>query len=87
MLPEQTDLNKYAIELRNDKQPPYGPIYSLGPVKFETLKAYIITYLKTGFIQPSKSPVGASILFDKNPNNSFHLYTNYQNLNNMTIKN
>ena len=33
VLPEQTDLNEHAIELESDKQPPYGPIYSLGPVK------------------------------------------------------
>ena len=37
-------------ELQDDKQPLYGPIYSLGPVELETLKAYIETYLKTRFI-------------------------------------
>ena len=32
-LPEQTNLNDHAIKLENDKQPPYGPIYSLKPVE------------------------------------------------------
>ena len=34
-------------------------------MELETLKIYIKTHLKTGFIRPSKSPVSASILFDK----------------------
>ena len=51
------------------------------------LKAYITTHWKTGFIQPSKSPVGAPILFNKKPNGSFRLCVNYQGLNNLTIKN
>ena len=70
MLPEWTDLNEHAIELESDKQPPYRPIYSLDPIKLETLKTYIETHLKTGFIWPSKSSAGAFILFDKNPDNS-----------------
>ena len=49
-LPENTGMNKLAIELQNSQQPPYGPIYSLGPVELETLKTYIKTHLKTGFI-------------------------------------
>ena len=51
-LPENTGINEYAIELIDDKQSLYGPIYSLGPVDLETLKAYIETHLKTGFIRP-----------------------------------
>ena len=87
VLPERTDLNEHAIELEGDKQPPYGPIYSLGPVELETLKAYIETYLKTGFIWPSKFPAGASILFNKKPDSSLCLCVNYQGLNNLMIKN
>ena len=45
------------------------------------------TYLKTGFIQPSKSLASAPILFNKKPNNSFWFYVNYQSLNNLTVKN
>ena len=59
VLPEHTKLNEHAINLEDSKQPLYGPIYSLGPVKLETLKTYIETHLKTGFLQPSKSPAGA----------------------------
>ena len=50
VLPECTKLNEHTIDLENGKQPPYGPIYSLGPVELETLKTYIETHLKTRFI-------------------------------------
>ena len=50
MLPERIKLNKHAIDPEDGKQPPYGPIYSLGPVELEFLKTYIEIYLKTGFI-------------------------------------
>ena len=87
VLPELTELNKYAIYLEDGKQPPYGPIYSLGPVELETLKIYIETHLKTGFIWSSKSPISASILFDKKPDGSLRLCIDYRSLNNLTIKN
>ncbi len=56
-------------------------------MELETLKTYIETHLKTGFIGPSKSPVGAPIFFDKKPNGSLCLCINYWDLNNLTIKN
>ena len=84
---KNTGINEQAIELVEGKQPPYGPIYSLGPVELEMLKAYIKTHLKTRFIQPSKSPARAPILFDKKPDGSLCLYVNYRGHNNLTIKN
>ena len=86
-LPEHTGINDHAIELVEGQQPPYGPIYSLGPVELETLKAYIETNLANGFIRPSKSPAGAPILFDRKSNGSLRLCVDYQDLNNFTIKN
>ncbi len=56
-------------------------------MELETLKTYIETHLKPGFIRPSKSPVGASILFDKKPDSSLRLCVDYQGLNNLSIKN
>ena len=69
-LPEHTGINDHAIELVDDWQPPYGPIYSLGPVELEILKTYIETNLKNGFIRPSKSLTEALILFDKKSDGS-----------------
>ena len=70
VLPECTGINKDAIELEDGKQPSYEPIYSLGPVELEILKTYIKTNLANGFIQPSKFPIGAPILFVRKLNGS-----------------
>ena len=40
-LPEYTGINDHSIDLINNKQPFYGPIYSLGLVELKTLKTYI----------------------------------------------
>ena len=86
-LSENTGINKHVIKLVKGKQPSYSSIYSLDPVEMETLKAYIETYLKTGFIWPSKFPADTPILFEKKPDGSLHLCINYQSFNNLTIKN
>ena len=87
MLPEYSKCNEHTINLEDGKQPLYGPIYSLGPVELETLKTYIKTHLKTGFIWLSKSPVGTPILLNKKPDNSLRLCVNYWGLNKLTMKN
>ena len=86
-LPENTGMNEHAIKLEEGKQPPFDPIYSLGPVELETLKTYIKTNLANSFIRPSKSPAGAPILFDRKPDGSLRLCVDYRGLNNITIKN
>ena len=82
-LPEHTGINNHVIELVDGRQPPYKPIYDLGPVELETLKAYIETNLANGFIKPSKSPAATLILFDRKSDGSLQLYVDY----NLTIKN
>ena len=77
VLPKRNELNEHAIDLEDGKQPPYAPIYSLGPVELETFKTYIKTHLKTGFIRPSKSLAGAPILFDMKPDGSLCLCVDY----------
>ena len=86
-LPENTRINEHAIKLEESKQPLFGPIYSLGLVELETFKTYIKTNLANGFIWPSKSPVGALILFDRKPDGSLRLCVDYRGFNNITIKN
>ncbi len=76
-LSKNTRINEHAIELLKGKQPLYGLIYALNLVELETLKAYIEIHLKTRFIQPSKSPVGTPILFNKKPDASLCLCVDY----------
>ena len=86
-LPKHTGINDPTIKLVNGQQPSYEPIYSLGPVKLETLKTYIKTNLGKEFIRPSKFPASAPILFNRKLDGSFRLCVDYQGLNNLTIKN
>lgn len=82
-----TKINNYVINLIDDKQPYYRSIYSLGQVELETLKTYIKTNLANNFIKPSKSSIDILILFIWKSNSTFYLYVNYQDLNNLSIKN
>ena len=77
VLLERTQLNEHVINLEDNKQLFYGPIYSLGLIKLKTLKRYIKTYLKIGFLRPSKSSISTLILFDKKPNGSLRLCVDY----------
>ncbi len=86
-LSEHTGINNHAIKLVHDLQPSYSPIYSLGSVELETLKAYIENNLASDFIRSFKSPAGALIFFDKKPDGSLRLCVDYRDLNNLTIKN
>ena len=86
-LPKHTGINDHLIDQIDNKQPLYGPIYSLGAVELETPKTYIETNLANGFIRSFKSPAGTSILFIRKKDNSFWLYVDYQGFNNPTIKN
>ena len=86
-LPENIGIKEHAIELEESKQPPFGPIYSLGPVELEILKTYIETNLANDFIGLFKSPSRAPILFDRKPDESLRLCIDYRGLNNIMIKN
>lgn len=84
---KRSDTNKHLINLEINKQLPYRPTYSLEPVKLEILKTYIKINLANCFIRPFKFLAGSLILFVKKPNSSLRLCINYQDLNNLTIKN
>ena len=80
-------ISNHAIKLVDNRQPPYGFIYSLGPIELESLKIYIKNNLVNGFIRPSKSSTRASILFDNKLDANLRLCLDYQYLNNLIMKN
>ncbi len=84
---EYTEINNHTIELVDDWQLSYGLVYSLRLMELETLKAYIKNNLANSFIKSSKSPVRASIFFDKKQDGSLRFFVDYWDLNNLTIKN
>lgn len=84
---KRTGINEHAIKWINSKEPSYGLIYSLGLVELGIINPYITRNLANSFIQSSKSPTEAPIIFVQKANGSLCLYVNYQSLNNLTIKN
>ena len=50
VLPNCLNINQHAIDLEPSKQKPYRLIYSLDPMKLETLKTYIEINLANQFI-------------------------------------
>lgn len=48
--PDHTNINNYAIELIDDQQSSYRPIYSLDQWKLKILKTYTKNNLTNGFI-------------------------------------
>ena len=87
VLSEHTEIDTHTIDLEEDKEPLYRPIYNLDTVELEILKTYIETNLANGFICLLISPTSALILFDKKFDKSHRLYIDYRGLNNIIIKN
>ena len=86
-LSKHTRINNHTIKLIDGQQPPYRPIYSLGPMKLKTLKDYIEINLANGFIRPSNLLADTFILFNQKSDESLWLCINYRGLNNFAIKN
>lgn len=86
VLPNHTGYD-HAIKLAPGSNPSYRPIYNLSEPKQAVLQEYIKTTLTKGWIQPSKSPAGAPVLFMPKKDGSLQLCVDYQGLNAATIKN
>jgi hypothetical protein len=77
----------HKIELVAGATPPSRPTYSLSASETVELKKQLEELEAAGFIQPSKSPFGAPILFVKKKDGTMRMCVDYRALNNVTIKN
>ena len=77
----------HRIELVPGSVPPSRPTYRLSATELAELKKQLDELIKAGFIQPSKSPFGAPILFVKKKDGTMRMCVDYRALNNITIKN
>jgi hypothetical protein len=77
-----------TIDLVERSQPPFGPIYNFSQDELARLHGYIDKNLKKGFIQHSKFPIGALILFVKKKYGFYEcVLSNYRELNQLTMNN
>ncbi|GKE18764.1 putative reverse transcriptase domain-containing protein, partial [Tanacetum coccineum] len=78
---------KFRIELIPGATPVAKSPYRLAPPELEELSRQLKELQDKGFIRPSSSPWGASVLFVKKKDGSFRMCIDYRELNNLTIKN
>lgn len=77
---------EFEIELLPGTVPISKAPYRMAPLELQELKKQLQELLDKGFIRPSHSPWGAPVLFVKNKDETFRLYIDYRELNNVTIK-
>ncbi len=75
------------IQLKDNSNLFYGPLYPLTELEREELKKYLKENLDKGFIRKSTSPAGAPVLFVKKKDGSLRLVVDFRKLNDMTIRN
>jgi hypothetical protein len=77
----------HRIELIPGTRPATRPVYRMSHHELEELRKQLDELLDNGYIQPSRSPFGAPVLFVKKKDGSLRLCVDYRALNKDTIKN
>ena len=78
--------HSYDLKIEIDSTPPLNCMYSLSQSELETLRSFINEHVNLSFIQPSKSPHSAPILFIKKKDGHLQLCVDYHGLNWITKK-
>ncbi|EPS35483.1 hypothetical protein H072_11124 [Dactylellina haptotyla CBS 200.50] len=76
----------HKIPLQEGTTPKFLPVYACTKDELEALREYIEENLRKGYIRPSRSPVGYSILFVPKKNGKLQICIDYRSLNAITIK-
>ncbi|KAL5775964.1 hypothetical protein ACOSP7_013524 [Xanthoceras sorbifolium] len=85
-LPPRREVD-HQIELEPGTKPPAKAPYRMAPPELEELRKQLKDLLDAGYIQPSKAPYGAPVLFQRKKDGSMRLCIDYRALNKVTIKN
>lgn len=85
-LPPRREVD-HKIELTPGAQPTSRPTFRMSAWELSELKKQLEELTKSGFIQPSKSPFGAPILFVKKKDGTMRMCIDYRALNEITVKN
>ncbi|GKD33154.1 putative reverse transcriptase domain-containing protein, partial [Tanacetum coccineum] len=78
---------EFQIDLMLGVAPVARAPYRLAPSEMKELLRQLQELFDKGFIRPSSSPWGASVLFVKKKDRSFRMCIDYRELNKMTVKN
>ncbi|GKD08485.1 putative nucleotidyltransferase, ribonuclease H, partial [Tanacetum coccineum] len=78
---------EFRIELIPGAMPVAKSPYRLAASELEELPGQLKELQDKGFIRPSSSPWGASVLFVKKKDSSFRMCIDYKELNKLTVKN
>ena len=85
-LPPQRVVN-FGIKLHHGTLPISMILYRMAPVELQELRVQLQELLDKGFIRPSTSPWGASVLFAKKKDMTLRLCMDYRQLNRVMIQN
>ncbi|KAJ4722993.1 Retrotransposon protein, putative, Ty3-gypsy subclass [Melia azedarach] len=77
----------HHIELEPGARPPAQVPYRMSPSELVELRRQLDELLNAGYIQPSKAPYGAPVLFQKKQDGSLRMCVDYRALNKVTVKN
>nr|GEZ76934.1 putative reverse transcriptase domain-containing protein [Tanacetum cinerariifolium] len=80
-------LVEFQIDLILGAAPMARAPYRLAPSEMKELSEQLQELSEKGFIRPSSSPWGASVLFIKKKDGSFRMCIDYRELNKLTVKN
>ncbi|GKC36734.1 hypothetical protein Tco_1049118 [Tanacetum coccineum] len=78
---------EFQIDLMLGAAPVARAPYRLAPLEMQELSDQLQELADRGFIRPSTSPWGAPVLFVKKKDRSFRMCIDYQELNELTVKN
>ena len=76
----------HKIELVPGLKFPSKAPYRISPMELVEMGKQLLELLDSGYIQPSKAPYGASILFQKEQDGSLRMCVNHRALNKVMVK-
>ena len=77
----------HRIELILGLKPLSKAPYKMSPMELAEMRKQLIELLDASYIQPSKAPYGAPVLFQKKHDGSLRMCVDYRALNKVTVKN
>jgi hypothetical protein len=84
-LPPERD-SGHTIPLEPGHQPPAKRMYGLSPSEQEEVRKQVTDLLAKGYIEPSRSPFGAPVVFVAKADGTLRMCLDYRALNKITVK-